>query len=133
MTAAAIGIPKEMEDTEMEKGRFRIIALCNDAEITLGDLPTTISGKSEATQMQTGSLLRLQDAGDLQEELLQKPLQKVRKEVIEKFERAYLSGLLHLTNGRIGETAKKAGIQPRSLFEKMQKLGLRKEDFKSRK
>jgi DNA-binding NtrC family response regulator len=111
----------------------RAMILCNDAEITLGDLPTTISGKSEATQMQTGSLLRLQDAGDLQEELLQKPLQEVRKEVIEKFERAYLTGLLHLTNGRIGETAKKAGIQPRSLFEKMQKLGLRKEDFKSRK
>jgi hypothetical protein len=30
----------------------------------------------------------------------------------------------------VGKTAKKAGIQPRSLFDKMRRLGLRKEDFR---
>jgi DNA-binding NtrC family response regulator len=111
----------------------RAMILCNDTEITLADLPANITGKSEAPQIQTESPLRPQYADDLQEEWLQQPLQEVRKEVMEKFERTYLSGLLHVTNGRIGETAKRAGIQPRSLFEKMQRLGLRKEDFKSEK
>ncbi len=50
--------------------------------------------------------------------------------MLEWFERSYLMGLLHLNSGRVGKTAKKAGIQPRSLFDKMRRLGLRKEDFR---
>ena len=111
----------------------RAMLLCNDTEITLDDLPTNISGKSEPAQIQTGPLLYPQDTGDLQEEWLQKSLQEARSEVLEKFERTYLSGLLRLTNGRVGEAAKRAGIQTRSLFDKMKRLGLRKEDFKPRK
>jgi len=111
----------------------RAMLLCNDTEITLLDLPTNISGKSEGTTMNSASLLHPPDLGNLQEEWLQKPLQEVRKEVLEKFEHSYLSGLLRLTNGRVGETAKRAGIQSRSLFDKMQRLGLRKEDFKPEK
>ena len=72
----------------------RAMLLCNGTEITLGDLPTIISGKSELTQIQTESPLPLHDVGDLNEEWLQKSLQEVRKEVIERFERTYLSGLL---------------------------------------
>ncbi len=40
------------------------------------------------------------------------------------------SGLLRATRGRVGEAAKRAGIQERSLYERMKKLGLRKEDFR---
>jgi DNA-binding NtrC family response regulator len=111
----------------------RAMLLCNDGVITLADLPTNISGKSEPTKMQTRPLVNIQGDGDLQEEWLQKTLQEARSEVLEKFERTYLSGLLRLTNGRVGEAAKKAGIQSRSLFDKMKRLGLRKEDFKPRK
>jgi len=111
----------------------RAMLLCNDTEITLLDLPTNISGKSEGTTMSSPSIVHPNDLGNLQEEWLQKPLQEARKEVLEKFEHAYLSGLLRLTNGRVGETAKKAGIQSRSLFDKMQRLGLRKENFKPEK
>jgi DNA-binding NtrC family response regulator len=38
--------------------------------------------------------------------------------------------LLRATGGRIGEAAKRAGIQERSLYEKMKQFGLRKEDFR---
>ena len=96
-------------------------------------MPTNISGKSDPTQIQTGPLVNIQDVGDLQEEWLQKTLQEARSEVLEKFERTYLSGLLRLTNGRVGEAAKRAGIQTRSLFDKMKRLGLQKEDFKPKK
>jgi DNA-binding NtrC family response regulator len=104
--------------------------LCNNSEIILEDLPENISGRGKPAKMRTESQLNPQDVGDLKEELLQKTLQEARNEVLEEFERTYLSGLLRLTNGRVGETAKKAGIQPRSLFDKMKRLGLRKEDFK---
>ncbi len=108
----------------------RAMLLCNDGEISLDDLPTNISGKSEPTPLHSGSLSYPEETGNLQEEWLQKSLEEVRKEVLEKFERTYLSGLLRATNGRVGETAKRAGIQSRSLFDKMKRLGLRKEDFK---
>jgi DNA-binding NtrC family response regulator len=37
---------------------------------------------------------------------------------------------LRETGGRVGETARRAGINQRSLYEKMKQLGLRKEDFR---
>jgi DNA-binding NtrC family response regulator len=107
--------------------------LCNNSEITLEDLPVNISGRGKPAKICTELQLKPQDGGDLKGELLQKTLQEARSEVLEEFERTYLSGLLRLTNGRVGETAKKAGIQPRSLFDKMKRLGLRKEDFKLEK
>ena len=107
--------------------------LCNNAQITLEDLPLNISRRGKSTKIHAASELKSEDTGELQEELLQKSLQEARSEMLEKFERTYLSGLLSLTNGRVGETAKRAGIQPRSLFDKMKRLGLRKEDFKLKK
>ena len=47
------------------------------------------------------------------------PLKEFRRKVFEQFERSYMVGLLKVTNGRIGETAKKAGIDKRTLFGKM--------------
>ncbi len=111
----------------------RAMLLCNNSEITLDDLPANISGRGKPTKIYAESQLKLQNADNLQEELLQKTLQEARSDVLEKFERTYLSGLLRLTNGRVGETAKRAGIQPRSLFDKMKRLGLQKEDFKPEK
>jgi DNA-binding NtrC family response regulator len=63
------------------------------------------------------------------EKWLKQPLRDAREKLLTEFERAYLVGLLEETGGKIGETAQRAGIQPRSLFEKMKRLGLRKEDY----
>ncbi len=57
---------------------------------------------------------------------------EVRQEIVEHFERAYLAALLQETGGRVGETAKRAGIEPRSLYDKMKHYGFRKEDFRRR-
>jgi DNA-binding NtrC family response regulator len=61
---------------------------------------------------------------------LKQPLRVARQKLLTEFERAYLVGLLQDTGGKIGQTANRAGIQPRSLFDKMKRLGLRKEDYR---
>jgi len=111
----------------------RAMLLCNDSKITLDDLPESVSEKSVSKLAQITPVLALQKADYLSEEWLQKPLHEVRKEILEKFEHTYLTGLLRQTGGRVGETAKRAGIQPRSLFDKMKRHGLRKEDFRPKK
>ena len=62
---------------------------------------------------------------------LNEPLKQVRARVIEQVERAYLTALLKRTGGRVGDAARQAGIDPRSLHAKMRRYGLRKEQFKS--
>lgn len=108
----------------------RAMLLCNDTTITLDDLPATISNISEPAHPHPLSLEISPDGGNLPDTWLQKPLHEARKEMLEWFERSYLIGLLQQTSGRVGKTAKRAGIQPRSLFDKMRRLGLRKEDYR---
>jgi DNA-binding NtrC family response regulator len=45
-------------------------------------------------------------------------------------ERAYSIGVLQASGGRIGASARAAGLAERSLFETMKRHGLRKEDFR---
>jgi len=58
------------------------------------------------------------------------PLLEARRLALEEMERAYLDRLLTETRGRIGLTAERAGITPRSLYEKMKQLGLSKEAYR---
>ena len=53
------------------------------------------------------------------------------QEVIDQVERIYLERVLSKTKGRINQAARIAGIHSRGLYNKMKRLGLRKEDFKS--
>ena len=105
----------------------RAMLLCDEERITLGDLPQVIS---RTIAEPAAPWLGTAEDGRCPEECLQRSLREVRQEVVERSERAYLTGLLRETHGRIGDTAKRAGIQPRSLFDKMQRYGLRKEDFR---
>ena len=59
-----------------------------------------------------------------------KPWTEVRREVLEEAEFRYLTAQLRETQGRVGETAKRAGMDPRSLHQKMKRYGLRKESFR---
>jgi two-component system response regulator AtoC len=58
------------------------------------------------------------------------PLARARREIVEDFELRYLRSLLTKTGGRIGETAKRAGVNERTLYGMMRRYDLRKEDFK---
>ncbi|HUV38769.1 MAG TPA: sigma-54 dependent transcriptional regulator [Planctomycetota bacterium] len=110
----------------------RAMLLCEGDEITPQDLPAAIRG--HATPSGTALLLETAPGtpGTIAETWLKRPLAEVRHDVLQRFERAYLAGLLKSTGGRVGETARRAGIRPRSLYDKMKSLGLRKEDFRTR-
>lgn len=47
-----------------------------------------------------------------------------------RFERTYFEGLLTETGGRIGAVARRAGLAERTVYEKLKRLDLRKEDFR---
>jgi len=111
----------------------RAMLLCNNSKITLNDLPVAVSGKSVSTHDEILLLLTSEKAENFPDEWLERPLHEIRKAVLEKLECTYLKGLLRLTNGRVGETAKRAGIQSRSLYDKMRKYNLQKEDFRAKK
>ena len=109
----------------------RAILLCEGHEITLKDLPEEISG-TPVGQLPAAVRIGKTDDQAALEEWLSKPLKEVREWAIEQSERAYLAGLLMQTGGRIAETARRAGIEPRSLYDKMKRYDLRKEEFKEK-
>jgi DNA-binding NtrC family response regulator len=107
----------------------RAVLLCTQEEITLADLPPSIAGVRPSPIAGSSGLAESSDV-PLDESWLRLPLPEARREAAAAFERRYLSALLELTGGQIGETARQAGVSPRALFERMKQLGLRKEDFK---
>jgi DNA-binding NtrC family response regulator len=123
----------------------RAILLCDNAEITLDDLPESIAGTAEHPALPGAALGKVERTASpgtgpatrdsahrlrLPEQWLTKPLHEVREAFLSDLERQYIEGLLIATRGRIGEAAKRAGLQERSLYEKMKQFGLRKEDFR---
>ena len=103
----------------------RAVLLCVGGEIGLHDLPENIRGKEAGG-------FEIPDSGlQLSPFWLSKPLRDARREIVTAFEKEYLRSLLQENRGRVGRTAEHAGITPRSLFEKMQRYGLRKESFRS--
>jgi DNA-binding NtrC family response regulator len=104
----------------------RAVLLCPTDQIEVDDLPENITGLRGSGQ----GPLALDVMNDT--DWLARPLKEARAQAIETVERAYLEALLHQTAGQIGVAARRAGISVRSLYQKMQQYGLRKEDFKLR-
>jgi DNA-binding NtrC family response regulator len=107
----------------------RAVLMATGPEITVAELPDAIRRLS--TQ---GSLVH-QDGGGTPEgwegrAQVDQPWRVARQQILADGERRYLTQLLTLCSGRVGEVAKRAGMAPRSLFEKMRRHGLRKEDFR---
>jgi DNA-binding NtrC family response regulator len=61
---------------------------------------------------------------------LDRPLNEVRDAVVAELEKHSLHALLEQTRGRIGEAATRAGIDPRSIYNKMRRYGLDKSAYK---
>ena len=108
----------------------RAMLLADDDEIALEDLPAAIGHPHgpPAASFRIGP--DAHTTFTIPEPWLADDLRAVRRRVVHSVERAYLAGLLQATGGRIGDTATRAGIDPRSLYDKMKAHGLRKEDFK---
>lgn len=59
-------------------------------------------------------------------------IKEVRERAVAEAERSYLELVLTETGGVMAETAKRAGISPRALYDRMRRLGLDKNDYRSR-
>lgn len=106
----------------------RAVLLGSGHEIQLDDLPHPIRSRPDhglEVPALVADLVRGRD-------WLNGPLSVARQAAIEEVERAYLREALRATRGRIAKTADMAGIGTRSLYDKLKRYGLRKEDFKVR-
>jgi DNA-binding NtrC family response regulator len=111
----------------------RAVLLCEEDDISIADLPEVIrrgAPEPPSAAPEVTDVRRATRRG-VPPEWLARPLVEVRRQVVRDTERAYLAALLAETGGRIAATAARAGIGPRALNEKMRRLGLRKEDFKT--
>ncbi len=109
----------------------RAVLLSPGPEIRLVDLPRAIA--SQAPAAAAADPLAVAQPGAAPPVWLDKPLRQARRDVVTAFESAYLTHLLRETRGQITETARRAGINERSLYELMRRHGLRKEDFRARR
>ncbi|MFT5289167.1 MAG: two-component system response regulator AtoC [Planctomycetota bacterium] len=100
----------------------RAVLLCEGERITANDLPLGLR-QGQARSASSGT-----DAAS--SELLALPLQEARRRTVEEFERVYIEHHLRRNPGALGDVARDAGINPRTLYEKMRRLGLSKEDYR---
>lgn len=100
----------------------RAMLLSKTNMISRGDLPAVLSQDPQ-------SLMRHGDENDISA-WKGKTLAEVQRESLDKIERIYIRMVLQQTHGRVGEAARIAGIHPRGLYNKMQRLNLKKEDYK---
>jgi DNA-binding NtrC family response regulator len=118
----------------------RAVLLSGGTMIGADDLPVRLGLPPEVTVERAGPPARAELASPAHEVVgaavelppawLEQPWKQVREQLLGAGERAYLIGLLRACAGRIGDCARRAGIAERSLFEKMKRHGLRKEDFR---
>jgi DNA-binding NtrC family response regulator len=105
----------------------RAMLLCRGEAITAADLPASI--RDCGPRSRPGPAVP-RDADEVPPEWLDRPLRQLRGTMVADLERAYLAAMLRATQGKVGEAARRAGIDVRSLYEKMRQYGLAKEDFK---
>jgi len=109
----------------------RAVLICAGAEIGLDDLPRAITGRaSDPAKGREPGCGAIAAAFDKASGAKRRPLVEARRDMVAAFEKAYLAQLLTETGGRIGETARVAGINARFLYDLMRRYGLRKEDFR---
>jgi DNA-binding NtrC family response regulator len=107
----------------------RAVLLCRGQEITLAEIPDAIT-KRARTRVESERAAASLELASFPGRLLRRPLRAAREELVQALERWYLGHWLQVSGGRIGQTARRAGLDPRSLYEKMKEYGLKKEEFR---
>ncbi|MDZ4772339.1 MAG: sigma-54 dependent transcriptional regulator [Planctomycetota bacterium] len=109
----------------------RAMLLVTGDKIRVEDLPASVRGSTGSADEIPRPEANATTTRQLPAHVLNQPWRDARESMLVEFERAYLRALLAETAGKINETARRAGIEPRSLFDKMKRHGLRKEDFRT--
>jgi len=116
---------------ELANAIERAVLFAEGGEVRLADLPERVAA---AGRSPGGAAAGAGGDGPFAIQLgtdwIDRSLSEVRGQVVERLERAYLRRLLARTAGRLGDAAQHAGIDERSLYNKMRLYGLRKEDFR---
>ncbi|MCB9878831.1 MAG: sigma 54-interacting transcriptional regulator [Planctomycetes bacterium] len=108
---------------ELENVLQRAVVLGRGPVIDLHDLPSPLLERERAAGPGRGDVARAAAWDGMS-------LREAREAAIEACERAYLHRLLQQTNGGVGATAARAGVRPRSLYDKMRRYQLKKEDYR---
>lgn len=103
----------------------RAMLLSQTQNIEIHDLPHVFHGQQADRSDDWGNLLNPQS-------WRHKTLKAVMEDAQETIERKYLETVLEATRGRVGKAATIAGIHPRGLYNKMKRLNLKKEQFKTK-
>ncbi len=102
------------------------VLLSHGDEIGLADLPRRFSeGRTTLATFSSPP-----DAVRPPTPLATRPFSEAKQELNDAFELQYLTEALTATAGRVGETARKAGISERTLYSLMRKHGLSKDPFR---
>ncbi len=104
----------------------RAVLLCSGDRIELRDLPQNVAAPADLTALADPLAPGLARP----DTWVDKPLREIKESLIASVERRYVREVLRATRGRIGETAKVAGLNERALYALMKRHGLKKEDFK---
>ncbi|MDH3686502.1 MAG: sigma-54 dependent transcriptional regulator, partial [Myxococcales bacterium] len=96
---------------ELSNAIERAVIMTTQAEVQVQDLPVEIQ---ELAPRVLGDLTA-ESARDADPSWLAKSWSEVRREVLEEAELGYLTALLNETQGRVGDAAERAGMDPRSL------------------
>lgn len=121
---ALAGYPWPGNVRELVNVLERALLLADGPEIGVEDLPRDLAG-SVGAGTENGSIASLPSRGE-DGDGMERPLAQVLAET----ERTYLESLLRRTGGRVGETARRAGLDRRSVYEKMKRHGLDKDRFR---
>jgi len=103
----------------------RAVLLAPENEIRVSDFR---GGESWADRESEGSAPKA--LPERREVSFDRPLAEAREEVSAAFERDYIERVLRVCRGRVGEAARKSGVNERTLYAMMRRHGLRKEDFR---
>ncbi len=109
----------------------RATLLATGRKIVIDDLPDEFR-KANPTCQSTKYVIDVEGEVSFPQSWLDQPMHIGRENLYTHFEKTYLSLLLQSNQGRIDKTARMAGITPRTLFEKMKRYDLHKEDFRSK-
>ena len=104
----------------------RAVLLAPRSEIRIADLRGDESWTLDAAE----SIPSRNGAASEWHSLLGKPFSDAREELLHGFEHKYLQHILAATKGRVGESARLAGLNERTLYGMMKRHGLSKEHFK---
>lgn len=104
----------------------RAMILCESESLDLCDLPAPVANEAGLPSPQAAG----GDRRPFDDALLDQPLLHAKERVVRDFEYAYLTALLGRTGGRVGDAARRAGVNVRSIHEMMKRHGLHKESFK---